>query len=484
MCVATLVHPLNWQLSPRDAIARWRRDVPLLALTSGGESPEFDQWTILAPRTTSMRFDASQRDARALLHEIRTLAPVCDPALTSHDHQRLPFASGWIGFIGYECGALFEPHATREHGAHSRVRAPRLSARAAVGERATSPWPDAILCRVARALIYSHARGEWFEVGDPNAQEVASLVGDERNDEHDNSWSPCDGALLHRAAPTESFTQLVARTIEFIRAGDIFQANIAQEFHAAFTGSSRAFICDALECAAPRYGAALELDSDRTLLSLSPELFLAVDGSTRTVTTRPIKGTRPRGNAGARGEARVELLASEKDAAELNMIVDLMRSDLGRVCETGSVRVARARAIEEHPTILHTVAEISGTLAPSADLATLVAATFPPGSVTGAPKVRAMQIIDELEASRRGPYCGAIGFSSGCGSALLNVAIRTAALTRDATANQWQIDYRAGCGVVEESDPRCEDAESLEKTLAMRNILSLRTAHAHQSARS
>ncbi|MSR45081.1 MAG: anthranilate synthase component I family protein [Phycisphaerales bacterium] len=450
MISPTLVHALDWEFDPHHAMARWRCDVPLLALTSGGNSAEFDRWTILAPRTASIRVDATASGAHELLAHIRALTPACEAAFTPAN-QRLPFASGWIGFIGYECGALFEPHARAVGGAHATRNALSL--------------PDAVLCRVGRALVYEHATQQWFEVGDPNAPEVAALV-DDSTPLDCAEWSALDGGELHRVASTPCFADLVARTIEFIRAGDLFQANITQEFRAAFTGSSRAFALDALECASPRYGAYLELDDERALLSLSPELFLSVDGSTRTVTTRPIKGSRPS------LEHINDLLESEKDAAELHMIVDLMRSDLGRVCSIGSVRVETARALESHPTILHAVAEVSGRLAPRNDLADLIAATFPAGSITGAPKVRAMQVIDELETTRRGPYCGAIGFSSGCGSSLFNVAIRTAALTRDADTSRWNIDYRAGCGIVAESDPIAEDAECLDKTVAMRNILA------------
>ncbi len=454
-------------------MARWSRDVPLLALTSGGESPEFDQWTILAPRTTSHRIDVRTSDAQRLHEALREFSPACDPAITPATSpggaQRLPFASGWIGFIGYDCGALFEPHAMTRDGAHTRV--PSTS-------RGKKEWPDAMLCRVERALIYCHAHGVWFEVGRADGREVASLVDEHASDcDEECGWSPCDEGALRAGATDGQFAATVRRTIELIRAGDIFQTNVSQEYRAAFTGSARAFALDALACAAPRYGAALELDDDHAVVSLSPELFLAVDGATRTVTTRPIKGTR------ALHRDAEALRASEKDAAELHMIVDLMRNDLGRVCELGSVRVTRAREIEPHPTILHAVAEVSGRLATSADLGDLFAATFPPGSVTGAPKVRAMQIIDGLEASRRGPYCGAIGFSSGCGSALFNVAIRTAVLTRSAHPHEWAIDYRAGCGIVAESDPTLEEAESNDKTLALRTVLARNGVLAHPHAR-
>jgi para-aminobenzoate synthetase component 1 len=201
---------------------------------------------------------------------------------------------------------------------------------------------------------------------------------------------------------------------------------------------------------------------------MSPELFLHLDREGRVV-TRPIKGTRPAGADPA------EFLGSAKDAAELHMIVDLMRNDLARACRPGSVRVRQARAAEPHATVLHGVAEIEGELRPEATLGELLAATFPPGSITGAPKVRAMQVIRELESFDRGPYCGAIGLLGADGSLSLNVAIRTATLRGSPQA--WRVRYAAGCGVVSDSDP----AEEVRETHAKAAVLLRAAAHAGQA---
>jgi para-aminobenzoate synthetase/4-amino-4-deoxychorismate lyase len=156
---------------------------------------------------------------------------------------------------------------------------------------------------------------------------------------------------------------------------------------------------------------------------------------------------------------------SEKDAAELHMIVDLMRNDLGRACVPGSVRVDVPRALERHETVHHAVAEVRGTLRPGTGLVDLLRATFPPGSVTGAPKVRAMQVIDGLEPCARGPYCGAVGLVSP-GRIALNVAIRTISLEGPDGAG-GMLRYPAGCGIVAESDPRQEHEESLHKSAVL-----------------
>ncbi|HWI66281.1 MAG TPA: anthranilate synthase component I family protein, partial [Symbiobacteriaceae bacterium] len=178
----------------------------------------------------------------------------------------------------------------------------------------------------------------------------------------------------------------------------------------------------------------------------------------RKIETRPIKGTRPRGaTPEADAALAAELLASEKDAAELVMIVDLQRNDLGRICEYGSVTVPDLRRLEQNPNVWHTVATVEGRLRPEADVAAILRATFPGGSITGAPKVRSMQIIAELEPVRRNIYTGGIGYIGFDGRLDLNIAIRTAVL-QGGTAY-----FHAGGGIVADSDPDLEYAETLAK---------------------
>jgi len=361
----------------------------------------------------------------------------------------LPFAGGWIGFVGYECGAMFEPSARLRDGAGSLSAGPL--------------WPDAVLCDVPRAAVHCHTTGRWFDVGE--------AVGDGPED-----WIDTSTALqpprfeLRRSLDRDSasgratFETMVERTRELILAGDIFQANITRSFRAGIEGSPRALALHALTAATPRHGAFLELDAHTSLLSLSPELFLSIHGASRCISTRPMKGTRPA------GQDPEELRASIKDAAELHMIVDLMRNDLGRICEIGSVSVSEQRTIEHHATVLQAVAEVSGTLPEHLPLSATFAACFPPGSVTGAPKVRAMQVIDALEAGPRSAYCGAIGMASRCGSSHFSVAIRTARLTRDA-GDRWDIDYHAGCGIVADSIAVDEHLECIAKTQVFMNAL-------------
>jgi para-aminobenzoate synthetase component 1 len=265
----------------------------------------------------------------------------------------------------------------------------------------------------------------------------------------------------------EAFEDAVATAVEYIRAGDIFQVSLSHRMSGAFAGSTRALFRALIASAGPRHGAYLEVPDGsggppRAVVSVSPELFLSFDAPTRLVTTRPMKGTRP-ASAGAG-----VLEASGKDRAELAMIVDLMRNDLGRVCEFGSIRVAEPRVIERHGAerggVYQGVATVQGRLREGLDTADLLGATFPGGSVTGAPKIRAMQIIEELEPVARGPYCGAIGMVSDSGDALLSIAIRTALVSGG------RLDYSVGAGIVAESEPGAEWAETLDKA---RGIMDL-----------
>jgi para-aminobenzoate synthetase component 1 len=261
----------------------------------------------------------------------------------------------------------------------------------------------------------------------------------------------------------------VARALEYVRAGDIYQVNLARRLGCA-TGPDGAALGAALwmrlERDAPAAHAFWMADGEigAALVGNSPERFLRrlVDG---TVEACPIKGTRPRDHAsGAGGAAR--LLASAKDRAEHVMIVDLERNDLGRICRTGTVEVAKLCRVLALPTVLHLESTVRGRLRPEVGLPELLRATFPGGSVTGAPKLRAMEIIEELEPARRGPYTGATGWLGAAGDLDLAVAIRTA-LIRDGRLTLW-----VGGGVVADSTPAGELAETWDKARAFSRALA------------
>ena len=325
----------------------------------------------------------------------------------------------WIGHINYDFGRLFEPTWGMHHAPPDTLHLPlfRFTYCTPTGERRTyAPEP---VHRTTDAPLTSSFTRDRYEAA-------------------------------------------VARAIDYIAAGDVFQVNLSQRFTAGLP-TQPAYLYQWLVRNAPaRYGAYLNYD-DYCLVSNSPELFLKIEG--RRITTRPIKGTRPLGDGMAD-----ELLASAKDTAELNMIVDLERNDLGRVCEVGSVRVTEPRHVEEHPTVYHGVATIEGTLRDDVTLIDVLRATFPGGSVTGAPKIRAMQIIDELEPVRRNGYCGAMGYVARNGDCTFNLAIRTM------TAKDGLIHIPVGGGVVADSDPAGEYVETLVKARAMFQALGISAA--------
>jgi anthranilate/para-aminobenzoate synthase component I len=311
----------------------------------------------------------------------------------------------------------------------------------------------------------SYDLGRWFErLLSPPADDLGlPLFAFTLHADAEEAPDVHPGLRASHSVATPNFTRsayesAVARAVEYIGAGDVFQANLSQRFTVRPVDDARSVYA---RLPPASYGAFLNYGRF-AVVSNSPELFLRL-GADGRVTTRPIKGTRPVGPGMAE-----QLRDSAKDAAELHMIVDLERNDLGRVCEVGSVRVTQPRTIEAHPTVLHGVATVKGQLRPGVTLVDLLRATFPGGSVTGAPKVRAMQIIDELEPVRRGPYCGAIGYLAGDGSAEFNVAIRTMTI-RDGTAY-----VPVGGGIVADSDPAAEYDETIVKATAMFAALGVR----------
>lgn len=259
----------------------------------------------------------------------------------------------------------------------------------------------------------------------------------------------------------EAYERAVARVIEYILAGDIFQANIAQRFTVELgAGFDRAACYRRLrEVNAAPFSAFMEL-GDFAIASSSPERFLKLaDGK---IEARPIKGTRPRGATPERdAELMRELEQSEKDRAENVMITDLLRNDLSRVCQDGSIDVPSLCRLESFATVHHLVSTVTGLLRPGTGPVDVLRAAFPGGSITGAPKIRAMQIIAETEPHIRGPYCGAIGYIGFDGSMDLNIAIRTIVM------NARQAVFHAGGGIVADSQPGEEYRESLDKARAL-----------------
>jgi para-aminobenzoate synthetase component 1 len=413
---------------------------------------------------------------RSALNELRTrLRPYTrSPATTnitgymfpsSDPLPALPFTGGAVGFFSYELCAQLEKI--------TRNRPDDLPA-----------VPDCEFGFYDGLIAHDHGTGKTWLVANPVATTpAATILARLRAAIAPPPPLPAPvqpsgqpphpvGALTQAQPPFQpvanfdfaSYAAAIARIKAYIAAGDVYQVNLTQRFTSPLPCPPYA-LYQRLRQRSPAPFAAYLSFGPVQLVSSSPERFLTVRD--RQVETRPIKGTRPRA-ADPAADARLaaELLASEKDRAELLMIVDLERNDLGRVCTYGSVRVEKLWQLESHPTVHHLVATVSGTLRPEIDLIDCVAACFPGGSITGAPKIRAMEIIDDLEPHRRHVYTGAIGYLGFDGNADLNIAIRTL------TCVGGQAYYHVGGGIVWDSDPSAEYQETLDKGRAMHEALT------------
>ena len=373
----------------------------------------------------------------------------------------VPFVGGWVGFLSYDLNRYIERLPDEvDHDIHL----PLLC----------FGFYDSII-----AWDHRENRGyllalEYVEQKTPTDIRLAQLrklisIESEHEDKKTNFPSddyPATEQLLQQMqsniAP-EDYLDKVDRAIEYIKAGDIFEVNLSQRFACPYTGEVSHLYQYLTEHNPAGYAALIKM-GDYALVSASPELFLSKRGD--NIITRPIKGTMQRGIDEQQDRLNLEKLRqSSKDRAELNMIIDLERNDLGRICRYGSVEVLQERAIEAHPTVFHTVATVGGKLQSDTTISQILRATFPGGSITGAPKIRAMEIIDELEPTARSVYTGSIGWLGVNGDLELNIAIRTLILAQDRAYLQ------AGGAVVADSTAQKEYEETIAKSVALLKAL-------------
>lgn len=353
------------------------------------------------------------------------------------------WSHGVVGLIAYDAGA-----------------------RPATGPR-PQVWPDLMLARYPALLTFDHHTGETFALGDTEADAARAEAWLALATDPDALPPPA--ATFTEEAPPAAYEAAVADVVSRIASGEIFQANIARAWSGRLKPWADPFdVFTRLAGRASAYGAFWRL-GDRALVSNSPELFLTFDPDSRRIETRPIKGTRPRDPDPA-ADARLarQLAESAKDRAENLMIVDLMRNDLARVSTPGSVHVERLFEIETHPTVHHLVSTVTSKALPVTGFADLLDATFPPGSITGAPKHQAMKIIAAHEPPR-GPWCGSLFHIDGDGRLTASVLIRTASFEQ--SDGVWSVRALAGAGIVADSDPAQELAETEVKISALKQAL-------------
>jgi len=355
----------------------------------------------------------------------------------------LPFAGGAMGYFAYDLGRRLEKLPTIAQDAEQ------------VPEMAVGIYDWAVVLDHAERRAWLVAQGfdertraHWEELRAMFSRPATNNIG------QFHITAPVT-SNMNQAAYARAFT----RVQDYIRAGDCYQVNLAQRFAAQAAGDPWAAYCKLRQISPAPFAAYLNTPQAQ-VLSASPECFLRVhDGM---VETKPIKGTRPRAADAAQDAANAEeLRASLKDRAENLMIVDLLRNDIGKNCATGSVKVEKLLELESFANVHHLVSTISGRLAPGHDALDLLRGCFPGGSVTGAPKLRAMEIIEELEPHRRGVYCGAIGYVGFDGNMDTNIAIRTAVYAHG------ELRFWAGGGIVADSEMEKEYRETLDKASSM-----------------
>ena len=438
-------------VSPMDAAERLR-DLPGLALLESARPGRNARWSYLtADPVAVLEVPADGPDPFATAR--RVLARLASDPVTSPDLPR--FVGGLVGYVGYDLGRRLE---TLPSLALADQELPLL-------RLALHDWAVAWDRRTGRAWLAGRALDERIGRLDRRLAEVRErlLAPAPARGQAVMPGEPPAGPEFRSGLDRAAFEAGVQAVRHEIARGEIYQANLTRRLETPFRGDPWP-IFRRLRTGDPAlFAAYLDLGSSpvtggpRAILSASPEPYLSVTHN-GTVATDPIKGTRPRGRDRDQDRALArELLQSGKDRAENVMIVDVVRNDLGRVCIPGSVRVPRLCRLERTATVQHLVSTVTGRLAPGMDAFHLLAASFPGGSITGAPKIRAMELLEGMEPVRRGPYTGAAGWIGADG------AMQTSILIRTFVADGARLTLHVGGGITWQSDPAAEWDETVDK---------------------
>lgn len=439
------LHPLPYRPDPGHYFGRLRQAPGAILLDSARPSAERGRFDLFSAWPIQQLQAADGESGQAFLDRLRQgLSELGEARLP--DGSELPFAGGLIGYLSYDFARRLE-------------RLPELATD-------DLKLADAQLGLYAWAMITDHALHTsqlMFHPALPHAERLRLIDLFEQTAspsvETFRLLAPMQGDL----AP-EHYRAAFDQVQRYIQAGDCYQINLTQRFRAPCQGDAwHAYQALRAACPTP-FSGFQQLTPNSALLSFSPERFVRV--SQRQVETRPIKGTRPRAEDPAEDlrNAR-ELQASKKDRSENLMIVDLLRNDIGRTCQIGSVKVPELFSLESYPNVHHLVSSITGRLADDKDALDLIAGSFPGGSITGAPKIRAMQIIDELEPTRRALYCGSLLYIDVRGEMDSSIAIRSL-LVKDGQVSCW-----GGGAVVADSNWEAEYEESIAKVRVLMQTL-------------
>lgn len=427
------LHELPYQADPIPRLESVRALGAPVLLDSADRRNQLGRYSILCAGPLLQIID--DQPAAQVQQHLRAALQQLGPARWPGD-LRLPFGAGLVGYLAYDYGRQLEslPCLARHD-----IALPDLSF-------GLYDWSVVSDHQLQRCWLVCHPQV-------PSARQQALLRQLDSHAAPRQAFSLCEPFAAEQGK--SQYAEAFARVQDYIQAGDCYQINLAQRFSSRYQGDPLSAYCALRERSPTPFSAYLEM-AGGTLLSLSPERFIEVQNG--RVETRPIKGTRPRGSTPQLDQALAEeLQRCEKDRAENLMIVDLLRNDLGRSCEPGSIRVPELFSLESYPNVHHLVSSITGRLRSDSDAIDLLMRAFPGGSITGAPKIRAMQIIEELEPVRRSLYCGSVGYLGCEGQMDFNIAIRSL------VCHEGSIYCWGGGGVVADSELDAEYQETLTK---------------------
>lgn len=443
---------------PEDQPAVWLDSARIHPITGRWSLFAFNPWLYCAARGNNiiLRTDASTTHWQA--DPLKVLRMLLERYRTKNVEHPFIRVLGLVGFLSYGINQWIEALPVKE--AHPRKRASAVE----------PSEPDMLFYGMRSNILVDHQQNCTWMIGVSNPNTPKALARQQAKNALESVKHQIGAKVLIKSkvclksnitaiSTQASFERMVRRTLKQIKAGEIFQANISQRFVAEFEGDSRNFYSTLRRINPSPFACWLSSD-DLSIISASPERLVRVQDD--RVDTRPIAGTRPRG-ATPKDDVinSLELLLSEKEQAEHLMLVDLERNDLGRICQTGSINVDEFKVLEEYSHVIHIVSQVSGKLRSDCDLIDVIRATFPGGTITGCPKVRCMELLQETEPVNRGLYTGSLGTIGFSGMMDLNIAIRTI------ITHNNHLAFHVGAGIVADSDPKREYEETLAKAAAL-----------------